>query len=71
MDCGVCMVPPMPQPKASPTVWEFEELSPLLANAGRLVPAEESERILILVNSIFSVFSDKPLLKILGIHKYK
>ena len=44
------MVPPVPQPKASPTVWEYKELRPLLTNAGRLVPAEESERILMLVN---------------------
>jgi len=45
------MVPPVPQPKASPTVWEYKELRPLLTNAGRLVPAEESERrVLMLVN---------------------
>jgi gentisate 1,2-dioxygenase len=44
------MVPPVPQPKASPAVWEYKELRPLLTNAGRLVHAEESERILMLVN---------------------
>ena len=38
------IVPPVPQPKASPAVWEYKELRPLLTNAGRLVHAEESER---------------------------
>lgn len=65
------MVPPVPQLKASPAVWEYKELRPLLTNAGRLVHAEESERILMLVNPFSSVFSDTPLLKNLGIHRSK
>ncbi|KAK6460364.1 RmlC-like cupin domain-containing protein [Scheffersomyces coipomensis] len=45
------MVPPVPQPKATPTVWRYKSLRPLLGEAGRLVPAEESERrVLMLIN---------------------
>lgn len=45
------MVPSVPKPKASPTVWKYKNLRPLLSDAGRLVPSEESERrVLMLVN---------------------
>lgn len=45
------MVPPVPNPKATPTIWRYKSLRPLLADAGRLVPEEESERrVLMLIN---------------------
>lgn len=45
------MVPPVPQPKATPTLWKYMNLRPLLEDAGRLIPEEESERrVLMLVN---------------------
>ncbi|RLV92248.1 Gentisate 12-dioxygenase [Spathaspora sp. JA1] len=45
------MVPPVPKPKAIPTVWNYKKLRPLLEESGRLVPAEESERrVLMLIN---------------------
>jgi len=45
------MVPPKPLPKATPTVWSYKQLRPLLEESGRLVPAEESERrVLMLIN---------------------
>ena len=45
------MVPPVPKPKATPTVWNYKKLRPLLVESGRLVPTEESERrVLMLIN---------------------
>ncbi|EGW35561.1 uncharacterized protein SPAPADRAFT_146934 [Spathaspora passalidarum NRRL Y-27907] len=45
------MVPPVPKPKAVPTVWNYKKLRPLLEESGRLVPPEESERrVLMLIN---------------------
>ncbi|KAG5418670.1 hypothetical protein I9W82_003741 [Candida metapsilosis] len=45
------MVPPVPKPKATPTVWCYKKLRPLLVESGRLVPTEESERrVLMLIN---------------------
>ncbi|MBV8222658.1 MAG: cupin domain-containing protein [Candidatus Eremiobacteraeota bacterium] len=45
------MVPPAPVPKAVPHVWRYAELRPLLAEAGRLIGAEQAERrVLMLVN---------------------
>lgn len=45
------MVPPFPNPKAVPTLWDYKKLRPLLEESGRLVSAEESERrVLMLVN---------------------
>ncbi|KAK6205240.1 RmlC-like cupin domain-containing protein [Scheffersomyces amazonensis] len=45
------MVPPVPQPKAIPTLWKYKNLKPLLDDSGRLVPTEESERrVLMLIN---------------------
>ncbi|KAK6459479.1 RmlC-like cupin domain-containing protein [Scheffersomyces xylosifermentans] len=45
------MVPPKPQPRAVPTIWKYKQVRPLLEEAGRLVPAEESERrVLMLIN---------------------
>ncbi|KAJ5811770.1 C6 transcription factor [Penicillium riverlandense] len=45
------MVPPHPNPKASAEEWKFDELKPLLMEAGRIVGAEEADRrVLMLVN---------------------
>ncbi|KAI5818277.1 RmlC-like cupin domain-containing protein [Pyronema omphalodes] len=45
------MVPPMPNPKAIPYLWNYKELRPLLLQAGDIVGAEEAERrVLMLVN---------------------
>ena len=45
------MVPPVPKPKATPNVWNYKKLRPLLVESGRLVPTEESERrVLMLIN---------------------
>lgn len=45
------MVPPLPNPKASITSWKYNEIRPLLLEAGRLVSDKEAERrVLMLVN---------------------
>ena len=45
------IVPREPQPACVPTIWRYEELRPLLMEAGRLITAEEAERrVLMLVN---------------------
>ncbi|KAL2833916.1 RmlC-like cupin domain-containing protein [Aspergillus cavernicola] len=43
--------PPLPNPKATPHLWKYSEVRPILVNAGRLVPEEQAERrVLMLVN---------------------
>ncbi|KAK7979896.1 hypothetical protein PG989_012353 [Apiospora arundinis] len=45
------MVPPRPAPKASVSLWRYEEARPLLVQAGEVVDAHEAERrVLMLVN---------------------
>ena len=45
------MVPPTPNPVASPHIWKYQETLPYLLEAGRTVPAEAAERrVLMLVN---------------------
>jgi gentisate 1,2-dioxygenase len=45
------MVPPQPNPNATTAVWKYEEVRPLLIEAGEIVDAEEAERrVLMLVN---------------------
>lgn len=45
------MVPPAPNPKATVASWKYDEIRPLLLEAGRLVAADEAERrVLMLVN---------------------
>ncbi|ANB14625.1 hypothetical protein AWJ20_2230 [Sugiyamaella lignohabitans] len=45
------MVPPVPQPKAIPNVWNYKELRPLLLESGRVVNEHEAERrVLMLIN---------------------
>ena len=45
------IVPREPQPACVPTVWRYEEMRPLLMEAGRLITAEEAERrVVMLVN---------------------
>ncbi|KAK8040157.1 hypothetical protein PG993_008568 [Apiospora rasikravindrae] len=45
------MVPPRPAPKASVSLWQYEEARPLLLQAGEVVDAQEAERrVLMLVN---------------------
>jgi gentisate 1,2-dioxygenase len=45
------MVPPLPEPKAVPHVWRYEEMRPLLERSGRLVGTQDAERrVFMLVN---------------------
>jgi gentisate 1,2-dioxygenase len=45
------IIPPQPQPQAQPVLWRYDELRPLLFEAGRLLtPAEAERRVLILEN---------------------
>jgi len=45
------IVPREPQPACVPTIWRYDELRPLLMEAGRLITAEEAERrVVMLVN---------------------
>lgn len=45
------MVPPTPKPKASPYLWNYKDLKPLLIEAGEKVSADEAERrVLMLIN---------------------
>ena len=51
------MVPPKPKPKAQPVLWKYNEIRPLLLEAGEVVNAEEAERrVLMLVNPAMSMF---------------
>jgi len=38
------IVPPEPQPAAIPAIWKYEDIRPLLMEAGRLITAKEAER---------------------------
>jgi gentisate 1,2-dioxygenase len=38
------IVPPVPRPASIPALWRYEELRPLLMEAGRLITAQEAER---------------------------
>ncbi len=38
------IVPREPQPAAIPAIWRYEDIRPLLMEAGRLITAEEAER---------------------------
>lgn len=45
------IVPPAPSPESVPVLWRYDELRPLLLEAGRLVTAREAERrVLVLEN---------------------
>ena len=45
------IVPPEPRPEAVPVLWRYQELRPLLMEAGRLLTAKEAERrVLVLEN---------------------
>jgi gentisate 1,2-dioxygenase len=45
------MVPGSPNPTAKPYIWKYNEVLPDLLAAGKLVPAEQAERrVLMLVN---------------------
>jgi gentisate 1,2-dioxygenase len=45
------LVLPEPQPACVPTLWRYDELRPLLMEAGRLITAKQAERrVLVLVN---------------------
>lgn len=45
------MVPARPNPTAKPCMWKYSDVLPDLLQAGKLVPAEEAERrVLMLVN---------------------
>lgn len=45
------LLPPAPRPRAAPHVWRYEEIRPLLLEAGTLVTPEEAERrVLMLMN---------------------
>ena len=38
------IVPPVPRPASIPALWRYEELRPLLMEAGKLITAQEAER---------------------------
>ena len=43
--------PPVPNPKAIPYLWQYEQIRPLLLQAGELVDEKQAERrVLMLVN---------------------
>jgi len=45
------IIPPEPRPQALPVLWRYDELRPLLLEAGRLLTAQEAERrVLVLEN---------------------
>ena len=45
------LVTPQPRPEAQPVLWRYDEIQPLLMEAGRLLTAEEAERrVLVLEN---------------------
>ena len=45
------IIPPEPRPQTQPVIWKYDELRPLLIEAGRLLTAKEAERrVLILEN---------------------
>jgi gentisate 1,2-dioxygenase len=45
------MVPPYPNPKATPTIWRYSDMKPALLESGKVVGAQEAERrVLMLVN---------------------
>jgi gentisate 1,2-dioxygenase len=45
------MVPPRPNPSAQSSIWRYEDIKPLLLDAGKIVPIEEAERrVLMLIN---------------------
>jgi gentisate 1,2-dioxygenase len=49
------LVPPEPRPKAEPFHWRYQEVRPLLMEAGRLLTAEEAERrVLVLENPAYA-----------------
>ena len=49
------MVPPYPNPKALPTLWEYSVMRPALMEAAKIVSAMEAERrVLVLVNKTMS-----------------
>jgi len=49
------MVTPQPSPKAQVALWKYEELRPLLLQAGRVVTSEKAERrVLMLTNPALS-----------------
>ena len=50
------MNPRLPNPKATPHLWEYDQLRPHLLRAGNLVTEEQAERrVLMLVNPSMSV----------------
>jgi len=54
------MVPPTPNPVASPHIWRYEETLPHLLEAGRTVPPEAAERrVLMLVNPKMGKFEER------------
>lgn len=45
------LVPPQPQPKAQPAIWKYEQIRPLVMQAGSVISAEEAvRRVLVLEN---------------------
>lgn len=58
------MVPPHPNPKSVPYVWEYEKIRPALIESGEKVGEYEAERrVLMLINPTMSK-NTKPLLYI-------
>lgn len=45
------MVTSQPSPRAEPAIWRYDEIRPLLCEAGQTVPTEQAERrVLMLIN---------------------
>ncbi|MFW8211395.1 gentisate 1,2-dioxygenase, partial [Klebsiella pneumoniae] len=45
------LVPPQPRPRVVPAIWKYNEVRPLVMEAGRMISAEEAvRRVLILQN---------------------
>ena len=45
------IVPREPQPACVPTMWRYDEMRPLLMEAGRLITAEEAERRVVMLDN--------------------
>lgn len=51
------MVTAQPSPKAEVALWKYDQLRPLLLEAGKVVPTEQAERrVLMLINPALSTF---------------
>lgn len=45
------LVPPAPQPACVPAIWRYDEMRPLIMEAGRLITAKEAERRVVILEN--------------------